>query len=663
MCGIFGAISTQDYFNDSDFHRFVGLTDAVTHRGPDDSGYLTFDLKRSCSAHPARFDVFLGHRRLSIIDLSVAGHQPMTDGKGRWVIFNGEIFNFVELRTELASRGHSFSTGTDTEVILRVYDEFGERGFAKFNGMWALGIVDARAQRVVLSRDRFSIKPLYLLKQEGSIYFASDIRQLLPLLPNRHLNEEMMSAFLGQGLLNHTTETFFSGIIQCPPRTNCTICMRSGRIVEQAYWDFPPPAQEQKDEKVISERFRELFLDSVRIRLRSDVSIGVLLSGGLDSSAITVAANQIGGGGVHTYSIVSDEEKFSETNFIDVLCKEYSIANFKIGFSVGDALQELLRVIDHHGEPFGGLSVVASFKILETIKQETDTRVLLSGQGGDEVLLGYSKFFFFYLSNLIRNRSYVSGLKEFLQSLFRGTVVRQFRLSEARRYLPVLDSLVGNGFLNLKHTRIPVWQCADLGRRQILDIERFSIPALTHYEDRTSMAHSLEVRHPFLDHRLVEFMLTVPAHLVLRDGWTKYILRQSFPELPNAIRWRKDKQSFTTPEEKWLRESLGNLIEYVFKESVLHDSGVLNATKFMESYRKYKNGSSVVAFGDISRTLIAELWARRFLDGQRLLTSLEPLLLKAGRISLGPIISPSERPCFSMRSISPQSVASSRNQE
>lgn len=634
MCGIFGAISIQDYFNDSDFDRFVGLTDAVTHRGPDDSGYLAFDLKGSCTADPARFDVFLGHRRLSIIDLSTAGRQPMTDGKGRWVIFNGEIFNFVELRAALASRGHLFSTGTDTEVILHVYDECGEQGFAEFNGMWALGIVDLRAQRIVLSRDRFSSKPLYLLKQGGSIYFASDIRQLLPLLPNRYLNEKVMSAFLHQGLLNHTTETFFSGITQCPPRTNCTICMRSGRIIEQTYWDFPAAAPEQRDEREISQRFRELFLDSVRIRLRSDVNVGVLLSGGLDSSAITVAANQAVSGSVQTYSIVSEDKRFSEIGFIDALCKECGIANRKIDFSVGDVLHEALRVIEHHGEPFASLSVVAIFKSFETIKQQTDTRVLLSGQGGDEVLMGYSKFFFFHLRNLIRNGSYVSGLKAFLQSLSQGTVVRQFRLSEARRYLPVLDSLVGNGFVNLEHTRVPVSRCADLGRRQILDIERFSIPALTHYEDRTSMAHSLEVRHPFLDHRLVEFMLTVPAPLVLRDGWTKYLLRQSFPELPNVVRWRKDKQSFTTPEEKWLRGRLSNLIEHVFKESVLHDLGVIDAAKFMASFRKYRNGSSVVAFGDISRTLIAEFWARRFLDGQHLLTSPEPLLLKADRQTL-----------------------------
>src|SRR5262249_13245610 len=241
----------------------------------------------------------------------------------------------------------------------------------------------------------------------ASIYFASDIRQLLPLLPNRHLNEKTMSAFLAQGLLNHTPETFFSGITQCPPRTNCTICMGSGRIVEQAYWDFPPAAKEQRDEKEIVERFREIFLDSVRIRLRSDVNIGVLLSGGLDSSAITVAANQAVGGGLHTYSITSNDPRFSEIRFIDSVRRECGIANCRIDFSVRDVLQEALRVINHHGEPFGSLSVVASFKSFETIKQQTDTRILLSGQGGDEVLLGYSKFFFFYLRSLIDNRSYV----------------------------------------------------------------------------------------------------------------------------------------------------------------------------------------------------------------------------------------------------------------
>ena len=629
MCGIFGAVSVKDYFNDTDFLRFVGLTDAVTHRGPDDSGYLAFDLKRGCSADRARFDVFLGHRRLSIIDLSVAGHQPMTDGNARWVIFNGEIFNFLELRAELTSRGHSFSTGTDTEVILHVYDEFGEEGFARFNGMWALAIVDLRAQRIVLSRDRFSIKPLYLLKQGGTIYFASDVRQLLPLLPKRRLDEEVMSVFLGQGLLNHTTATFFSGITQCRPRTNCTICMRTGRVAEHTYWDFPAALPEQTGQQEINQRFRELFLDSVRIRLRSDVSVGVLLSGGLDSSAIAVATNQAVGGSLQTYSIVSNDPRFSEIKFIDALCKECNIANCKIDFSMGDVLETTLRVIDHLGEPFASLSVVANFKTFEKIKQQTDVRVLLSGQGGDEVLLGYLKFFFFHVRSLIRQGRYVSALKELLQSLFQGTVVHQFRLSEARRYLPLLDAVAGNRFLKLKQTRVPVWQCANLGERQILDIERFSVPSLTHYEDRNSMAHSLEVRHPFLDHRLVEFMLTVPPDRILRRGWTKYLLRESFPELPNAVRWRKDKQNFTTPEEAWLRSDLSDFIQCLFKQSFLHDLGVLDAERFLASFRKYQNGSPVLSFGDISRTLIAELWARRFLNGDRPLHSLQLLSQKA----------------------------------
>jgi asparagine synthase (glutamine-hydrolysing) len=296
---------------------------------------------------------------------------------------------------------------------------------------------------------------------------------------------------------------------------------------------------------------------------------------------------------------------------------------------MGDVLQTTLRVVDYLGEPFASLNVVASFKACESIKQQTDVRVLLSGQGGDEVLFGYSKFFFFNVWRLIRNGRYLSGFKELLQSLVQGTVVRQFRLSEARRYVPLLDRINGNGFLKSRYTRVPVWRCPELSQRQILDIERFSIPSLTHYEDRASMAHSLEMRHPFLDHRLVEFILSVPPDRILRHGWTKYLLRESFPELPDTIRWRKDKQSFTTPEEAWLRNGLGHLIQYVFRKSVLHDLGVLDAKKFLASFDRYRNGSSIVSFGDISRAFIAELWARKFLDQDPSLTSLELLAVKA----------------------------------
>src|SRR5712692_7955051 len=230
MCGIFGAVRLRGLFEPASFAPFVRLTDVVSYRGPDDSGYLAANGKEGrvlAGVVPnAPFDLFLGHRRLSIIDLSAAGHQPMTDGKGRWIVFNGEIFNYVELREELKHCGCEFATGTDTEVILKLYDIFGESAFDRLNGMWAIAIADLPARRVVLSRDRFSIKPLYVLAQDDEFYFASESKQLLPLVPKREPHLGVLSTFLAQGLLDHSQDTLFRGITRVPPKTNLTVSLQ-----------------------------------------------------------------------------------------------------------------------------------------------------------------------------------------------------------------------------------------------------------------------------------------------------------------------------------------------------------------------------------------------------------------------------------------------------
>src|SRR3984893_10232559 len=223
MCGIFGAVNIGGFFDYAALERFWKLDGLTSYRGPDDHGVRRLKLKESAGQLGDCFDVFLGNRRLSILDLTSNGHQPMTDHQDRWIAYNGEIFNYLELRHELQIKGHDFSTHTDTEVILHVYSEYGEQGFNRLNGMWAFAIVDIPNRRVVLSRDRFSIKPLYLLRLPGCIYFASEIKQLLPLLPTRRLNVETMSAFVTQGLLDHSHETFFEGSVKALPHTNIFI--------------------------------------------------------------------------------------------------------------------------------------------------------------------------------------------------------------------------------------------------------------------------------------------------------------------------------------------------------------------------------------------------------------------------------------------------------
>jgi len=609
MCGIFGAVNTEQFFDGAAFERFSKLNDVTSYRGPDDHGVHALKLKQQAGQTSDCFDVFLGNRRLSILDLSFNGHQPMTDHQGHWIAYNGEIFNYLELRRELQAKGHEFTTDTDTEVILHVYSEYGEQGFNHLNGMWAFAIVDIPNQRVVLSRDRFSIKPLYLLRLPGCIYFASEIKQLLPLLPTRRMNTEIMSAFITQGLLDHSRETFFEGIIKAAPRTNIVIALDTGDVSENEYWKFPNTNRIGSLQQAVKQ-FRELFLDSINLRLRSDVEVGVLLSGGLDSSAIAVGCGMTSDNRVESYSIVSGDGLCDEHRHINILAKT-GLKNRQIVFGCADVIQDLDKVLDHSDEPVGGFSVVAQYKLFSAIKQETDVTVLLSGQGGDEVLLGYLKFFFFHLKLLYRQRRYSQAAFQIGASLWQRTVVHQFALSTARRYIPALGTGLDHAF-NSDYTPVPIWACGDITSRQMADIEKYSVPALTHYEDRNSMAHSLEVRHPFLDHRLVELLLNVPAEWKIRNGWTKYLLRQALPELPEAIRWRRDKQGFLTPEKTWLKHDLNHLIRRTFQNSCLSQAGILNDQEFLKYYDRFQRGAAIPD-SDIARTFIAERWMERFL--------------------------------------------------
>ena len=606
MCGIFGAINRTGFFDGPDFDRFVALTNLVAYRGPDDCGHIPLTLKPVDSRRERLFDVFLGNRRLSIIDLSSSGHMPMSDGKGCWITYNGEIFNYLELRRELEARGRTFTTGTDTEVILHVYAEYGERGFDRLNGMWAFAIVDSRARKVVLSRDRFSIKPLYLFKSNGELYFGSEIKQLLPLLPALELNAGAMTAYLAQGLLDHDVETFFRGITRVPPATNVIISLDSGAIEERKYWRFQSTGSTSTSSKDLVEEFRALFFDSVRIRLRSDVKVGVLLSGGLDSSAVTTAVRQVGGEQLQTYSIVSEHEGYDERRFIDVMCQT-GVPNRKVTFRVGDVLDCLEQVLYYSDEPVAEFSVIAQYQLFAAIKNDSDVTVLLSGQGGDETLLGYLKFFFFHVQLLLKAGKYLDAMSLLAASSLHRTAVTQFRMSEARRYLQHDRRGIWQAMLR-DSQRAPVWQCGDIRSRQIADISHYSVPALTHYEDRNSGAHSLEVRHPFLDHRLVNFVVNLPTELKIHQGWTKYILRAALPEMPAALRWRRDKQGFLVPEQLWLRRELVPVIRRRFRGSTLAELDILDDKKFLLYYDRFLTGNSI-ASSDIARVLIAEIWA------------------------------------------------------
>lgn len=608
MCGIFAAISLDEPFNSVDFEHFVHSTDLVSYRGPDAAGYKIYRLNDK-NANPEYFNVFFGHRRLSIIDLSKDGIQPMTSN-GIHIIYNGEIFNYIELRDELKALNVNFRTNTDTEVILKIYETYGHKGFNKLNGMWAFIILDLNNNLIIASRDRFSIKPLYWIKKSHRLFFASEIKQLLNLFPTRELNLTVMSRFLHQGILDIDSGTFFKDIESIEPKHNYIINLNSKQIIKEKYWDYTLKEDGEKD---VLEKFRVLFFDSVKIRLRSDVELGLLLSGGLDSSAISVVGKAISGDKFKTYSVVSENKKFSEEKFVDLLVLKNKLQNEKFYIKGSDILNNFNTVINQQDEPFLNFIVVAHYTILQKVKNDTNITVILNGQGGDEVLAGYLRFFFFNLKFLFSQGKYFGAMREILGSLFNRTVLMQWQISAAKRYLPKFKGNEKNIVL-LKQAPENTWNFGSMSEAQIVNIDKYSIPPIAKYEDRNSMAHSLEIRLPFLDHRLVEFLINVDTNLKIKNGWNKYVLRQSLYELPEQIRWRRDKKGFILPEADWLKQDFREDIIFSFNNSRLEEFGIINSKYFLDTYNSYLNGNRRIHNLEISRIYIAEKWMKKFFN-------------------------------------------------
>lgn len=606
MCGIFAAVNVKELFDVEDFRGFERLTKITDYRGPDSHGIITINTFLG-NTDKNNFNIFLGHNRLSIIDLSKEGNQPIQDD-GIFIIYNGEIFNYIELRNSLMQDGVIFKTKTDTEVIIKIYNKYGEKGFQYLNGMWAFIIVDMNKNKVVVSRDRFSMKPLFFFNNNSKFYFASEIKQLLPLLSEKTINEKVMYKFLQQGLLDINDDTFFNGIKRIKPKSNFIIDLNKNITNSEEYWDYQ--IDDINEENYLG-RFKDLLYDSVNIRLRSDVEVGALLSGGLDSSAVSLAAHELTGEKIRTFSVVSNDKRSSEEKFVDLMISEKGVNNTKIFIEHTDILKNLDKVIYHQDEPFTTLSIVAQYTILEMIKKNGGITVVLSGQGGDEILMGYLKYYFFYLKNLYNERKFSRLFQELILSAISRTVLFQNDIKLSKRYIPFL-AREQNHYLKIRGELEKYWECENLVDRQKLDIDKYSVPVLARYEDRNSMAHSIETRLPFLDHRLVNFMLSIKTDLKIKNGWTKYIMRKSLTDLPHEIRWRRDKKGFTIPEEIWYKSELKNQVLSLFQNSMLDQMRIINKDSFLQYYKSFLNGNKKIHYSDISKVFIAEKWARSF---------------------------------------------------
>lgn len=610
MCGILAALNLERPFDETEKTLLSKGLELISYRGPDARNYQYLSVGSKVSE---KSNLFLGHNRLSIIDLSSDGTQPFTNDDKHTLVFNGEIYNYIELRKELQAKGHHFKTKTDTEVILNLYKEYGAAGFGRMNGMWAIVLYDSIKQKIILSRDRFSIKPLYYAKINGTIIFASEIKQITLFSSKNKINQNVLGNYLHSYLVDYSEETFFDNIYRIPASHNMTIDCLSGKEVLNKYWSFSKEDLSKRKSKELFEEWRALFTDAVKIRLRSDVKVGNTLSGGLDSSSIAIVADEVSEKPLTNISVVTDSKKHSEEQFVDILAERNSVNVQKIKIDNTNPRDLLEKVIWHNDEPILSLSTVAHFRMMQKFKEDTDITVILSGQGGDESLAGYNKYFFYEIKEQLREKNLFTATKSGFHLL--SKVGNEVNLKYAKRYLgksfqpkSIIESTTTfdyeNAFLNTS---------ANFRERQLLDINRFSVPALTHYEDRSSMHRSLEIRLPFLDHRLVNFNINLPLNLKISNGYSKYILRKSIPELPKEIAWRKDKKGFNTDEDIFYTPQNVIWIKSLFKNSVLAELGLLNRNLFIKEFDLFINKKSSYWGRDINRIIFAEIWAKTFI--------------------------------------------------
>ncbi|MHC8321515.1 asparagine synthase (glutamine-hydrolyzing) [Pseudomonas sp. GB2N2] len=615
MCGLFGALIYNQATNRQELLERIEKAQLVqAHRGPDMYGHKFYDLND--------VTVVLAHQRLSILDLSDNGRQPMrSSGCEHEIVFNGEVYNYKEIA--VSQKMTDLRSGTDTEVILESLSggNYAE-ALAEFNGMWAIALLDLKNQTLMLSRDRAGVKPLYYTVRDGNLYFASEIKTLLVLSGGKYrLNLGVVGKYIEQSLQDDSTDTFFEGIhsLESGEFVVLDLNKKDLNILSTSYWT-PFAAAKAYDYVSPESQFRSIFDDAVKLRLRADVPVGVTLSGGLDSSLICQAVkSQLGHSDFFVLSAVSPGKKGDESPFIDIVADHFNLDVHKVdlAWSVSETLALMHKATWYNDAPLGSLSNVA-FYLLMSQANKLNVKVILSGQGADEILCGYKKYLGFYIKHLIKNKKYITAAKVLFSFARTGTILNQFGFAEAKRYLEgkgVSATSIMSDAVKKQFKKAPIGAIGkSLEERQWLDYKKYSVPYLTHYEDRMSMAFAREIRLPFLDYRLVEFMLNAPAHLKLFKGWTKYLLRSAYQEfLPKSITWRKDKQGFTSPQDEWLKRELKPAIESYFSSSALiYKYDLVDQQKLSDKYKAYCAGNRNVWYREIFNPLGLEVWLREF---------------------------------------------------
>jgi asparagine synthase (glutamine-hydrolysing) len=581
MCGISGVVARRPTPGAS--ARIPRVAEMLHHRGPDDGGFLTLargHLRASrawedCDRDP---EVAFVHRRLTILDLTDQGWQPMVSADGRYaIVFNGEIYNYVELREELAGSGYRFRSTGDTEVLLAAYAQWDTAAFARLVGMFALAILDIEERKVVLCRDHFGIKPLYYAVDDDALYFASELPALMEFVPHfRTVDAQRLYRYLRYGITDEDGATLLSQIRQMPAASYAEISLDAAPSAEpRAYWKLSPSPNRDISFSEAADETRRLFLENVALHLRSDVPVGSALSGGIDSSAIVCAMRQIvPHGEIHAFSYVASDSSLNEERWIDLVGKHARLTVHKVFPDSDNLLRELHALSVAQGEPFRSTSIYAQYRVFaEAAKHRV--KVLLDGQGADELLGGYRSYLGVRLAQLVREGNFARASRFLRRCAALPGASPSYVVQKAAELLLPLQ-LQGPLRKVARRELVPAWLNASwfrragvagkptngptkrfgLERELVRELETTSLPALLRYEDRNSMAWSVESRVPFLTPRFVEFVLGLPEpYIIGDDGTTKRVFRAAMRGIvPNEVLDRQDKIGFATPEREWMRK-------------------------------------------------------------------------------------------------------------
>ena len=615
MCGIAGIIAPDA--NEATIATMLAL---MEHRGPDDEGWHLDD------------GVALGNRRLSIFDLSPAGHQPMSNHDGSlWIVHNGEIYNHIELRREL--NHYPFTSRTDSEVILAAYEAWGEECLERFNGMFAFAIWDSRSCRLFCARDRIGIKPFYYHMTGDRLLFASEIKALLGVGVPRRPNDRVIHDYLVDGYYDHTDETFCDGIYQLP--AGHKLVYHDGRLVISPYWQLAERVQNLAglSDAEYAECYLALLRDAVRLRLRGDVPYGVYLSGGLDSSSIAVLADELkdSTAPLRTFTLCFEDQRYNEQPFAaEVLRGKDWQATFVLE-TEAHAGQLLERTVWHQEQPFAGVMTMGDL-LLNKAARENGVLIVLEGQGADECLAGYEYFFGAYLRDLLNSGQETIALAEAqaycdLRGLpanqAKDVLQRLVALDRDKTGLaqdntrPTNPSALNPDLLHSAGTDVGFAEpfARHLLNRTYRDLRHTKLPRILRFKDRASMAYGVELRVPFLDHRLVEYSFSMPADQKIRAGVQKALLRRVMQEQIPEINRDHVKRQVQTPQREWLSTTLRPVINDLIHSASFRQRPYFDVARVQAEFDRYcqdpdRYGNSFFIWQWFS----LEKWFQMFID-------------------------------------------------